>query len=230
MKIFLGIVLGLMLAVGIAAGAGYMAFGDLKDFGDRDKTADISRTYELTDFDEIEVGGVYELTVQAGSDFSIKVSGHPDQMDRAEVSVENGILTLSHGDENRGKRNWRTKSLSAEITLPSLSSIDVAGVAEVDVSGIEVEDFSARLSGVGEIELSGNCGDLSARVSGVGELDASSLRCATVDVTVSGIGEAEVYASEAVDASVGGIGSITVYGSPSQVEKSGGFLSDITVK
>ena len=58
MKIFLGILVGLLLAIGIAAGAVYYAFGDLKDIGDRDRSQDITETYDLMGFNEIDVEGV----------------------------------------------------------------------------------------------------------------------------------------------------------------------------
>ncbi|VAW08027.1 hypothetical protein MNBD_ALPHA05-424, partial [hydrothermal vent metagenome] len=104
------------------------------------------------------------------------------------------------------------------------------GVADVDVEGVAADDFSVRLAGVGEIDVAGTCNGLTASLSGVGELDAAGLECADVEVRVSGIGEASVYASRSVDANVSGIGSITIYGSPARVEKSSSFLADITVK
>jgi putative autotransporter adhesin-like protein len=230
MKLIFGILIGLVLAVGIAGGAAYMAFGDITDIGERDKGNDISQTYELAGFNEIDIGGVYEVDVRVGPDFSVTLSGAPDEMARADVAVESGVLRLTQEDPRRGKRRWRNMGLTAEISLPALNAIEIAGVADVDIDGVAADDFSVRLAGVGEIDVAGTCNALSARVSGVGELDAADLQCADVDVRVSGVGEASVYASRSVDASVGGIGSITVYGSPAQVEKSSGFLADITVK
>ncbi len=121
--------------------------------------------------------------------------------------------------------------LTAEITMPALRSIDLAGVADGDVRGVDSESFDVDLSGVGDLNISGSCGRLNADVSGVGDLNARELECRVVDVDVSGVGEASVYASEEVDASVNGIGSITIYGSPSNVDKSTStFLSSISVK
>ena len=230
MKLFFGIVIGLLLAIGIAGGAAYMAFGDLSDIGERDKSKDVTETYDVAGFDEIDIGGVYEVNVSVGQDFSVTLSGAPEEMAIANVSVEHGVLTLNQDEPRRGKRRWRNMGMTANISLPALNGIDVAGVADADITGVAADGFTARLSGVGEIDISGTCNALSARVSGVGDLDASDLECADVDVRVSGVGEAEVYASQSADASVSGIGSITVYGSPARVEKSSGFLSEIKVK
>lgn len=230
MRLFLGILIGLVLAIGIAAAAAYMAFGEISDFGDRDRSADVTQTYDFEGFDQIAVGGVYELDVQVGSDFSVRISGAPEEMARVEAEVEDGVLRLDQEDRNHGVRRWRNLGLTAVVTMPALTGLSVSGVAEADVAGVKAENFSARLSGVGEIDISGTCGALSAHVSGVGELDAADLECADVDVHVSGVGDAKVYASESVYATVSGIGSISVYGSPDRVEKNGGLFADISVR
>lgn len=230
MRLFLGVLIGLLLAVGIAAAAAYMAFGELTDIGERDRSKDVSETHDLQGFDEISVGGVYELNVHVGPAFSVEVSGAPEEMERIDVDVEDGVLRLEQEDRKFSKRRWRNMGLTAEITLPALSAIHVAGVADAEVDGVDAEDFSASLSGVGEVDLAGTCGALTARVSGVGELDASDLQCAEVDVRVSGVGEARVYASQSVYASVSGIGSIDVEGSPTNVVKDKSLFADISVR
>ena len=230
MRIFFGIIIGLILAIGIAATAGYQAFGSLKDVGERDKSKDITTTYELTGFDEIEVGGVFEIDVSVGDDFSVVISGAPAEMERLEVGVENGVLTLDRSEMQRGKRRWRDLGLTAEISLPALKAIDIAGVADGDVSGVDADDFEIDLAGVGDLNISGTCGRLDADVSGVGDLNAKELECREVEVDVSGVGSASVYASEEADASVSGIGSIDIYGSPERVDKSSSFIASISVK
>lgn len=229
MKFLLGLVIGLVLAAGIAAGAAYMAFGDLSDVGARDKSQDIAEVYDLRDFDRVDAGGVYEIDVTVGPDYSVRVEGAPDEMARVEVSVENGVLKL--GQKRPEKRRIRNNlGLTATITLPLLVGFDIAGVAEADVTGISAEAFKANLSGVGDLNLSGTCDALEANVSGVGDLDAEDLKCKDVEVSVSGIGDASVYASESVEARVSGIGSINVYGDPERVEKHKTFLADISIR
>ena len=234
MRFILGVFIGLLLAVGIAAGAAYMAFDNLggwRDFGEHDRSNDVTEEFDVAGFDKIDVGGVFELDVTVGGDFFVEVSGAPAEMDRLEVTVENGELVLDQRRPNRGeRRHWRNRSLIAKVSLPSLSGLDISGVIDGDISGVDAVDFAADFSGVGEIDLTGACENLRADISGVGDFDAKDLRCRTADVNVSGIGDASFYASESVDISVSGIGSVAVYGSPSQVEKSGGFLSSISIK
>ena len=181
-------------------------------------------------FDEIDVGGVFEIDVAVGGDFSVVVSGAPSEMERLDARVENGVLKLDRKEGERGKHRWRDFGLTANITLPALKGVDIAGVADVRVSGVDADEFDIDLAGVGDLTISGTCGRLEADVSGVGDLNAKGLECSDVDVDVSGVGSASVYASESADASVSGIGSVDIYGSPSRVEKSSSFIASISVK
>ncbi len=230
MKFFFGLLIGLILAVGIAAGGAYMAFGDLSDVGERDKSKDVTQTYDFVDFDKVEIGGVYEFDIAVGGDYSITISGAPEEMERIEVSVSNGELILDQNRREKVRRKWRNQGMEATITLPALSPIDVSGIVDGNITGVDAEEFNADFSGVGEVDISGTCGHLDANISGIGDFDASELRCQTADVDVSGIGDVDVYASDEIDISVSGIGDADIHGSPTRVEKNGSLFSDISVK
>lgn len=164
MKFFLGLIVGLILAIGIAVGGAYMAFGDLTDIGERDKSKDITQTYDLADFDRIEIGGVYEFDVAVGGAYSVVVSGAPEEMERVDVSVIDGELILDQSRRKNVRRKWRNQGLEATITLPSLRAIDVSGIVDGDLSGIDAEEFDADFSGVGSVDISGTCGHFDADI------------------------------------------------------------------
>jgi hypothetical protein len=52
------------------------------------------------------------------------------------------------------------------------------------------------------------------RLSGVGSLDATNLRADNVELQMSGMGSANVFARTAANLSLSGLGSATVYGNP----------------
>lgn len=190
----------------------------------------IRQTYELQDFSAIEISGAYELDVKVGGDYSVAISGHEEEMARAEVSVRNGALVL--GSKKRiyhDKGHDGHDSLSAVVTMPALDRLSVSGVVDADISGVDAGAFKINLSGVGEVNVAGRCRRLDARVSGVGELNAKALECAEADVALSGMGEASVFARDAAKAEVSGMGEINIYGSPKTVDKRGGFFSEISV-
>lgn len=191
---------------------------------------DGTRTYALQDFSAIEISGAFELDVRVGGDYSIVLSGSEAELDRAEVSVGKGVLTLGTKRRvSRDKKRGDHESPKATITMPALDRLTVSGVVDADIRGVDAGAFAIALSGVGDVTIEGRCKRLDARVSGVGELDAKSLECADAEIALSGMGEAAVYARESAKAEVSGMGEIEIYGSPKTIDKRGGYLGEITV-
>lgn len=194
-----------------------------------DDDSRVSQDLSLSGFDAITVGGVYELDVRVGGDYSIRLSGPQYEMDLIEVSVKNGALVLGQKENKKGFKNGNRKGVEAVITMPGLKGVKVSGVVEGKIAGVDAESFDVEVSGVGDLSIEGECGALEANLSGVGDLDAEDLECAKVDVNVSGVGSAAVFARDEVDAKVSGMGDIDVYGSPRTVHKNKGMFADITV-
>lgn len=236
MRFFLGLVVGTLIAIAIAAAAVHFAFGDLRGVNlrndKRDTSKDVARTFELSGFDSVTVAGVYEVDVSAGgSAYGVSLSGPAEALARAEVRQEGTRLILDLKDGQKRDRGWHDRTaLTAKITLPSLKAFEASGVVDADVAGVAADALTLQLSGVGDLDVKGTCGALTANLSGVGHLDAENLECKSAAVSVSGVGDASVYATEKVDASVGGVGSVTVYGAPKEVSKSTSLFSSITVK
>ncbi|MEZ5891788.1 MAG: head GIN domain-containing protein [Parvularculaceae bacterium] len=193
--------------------------------------ATVSKSYDLAGFDRIDISGVYEFDVKVGPGFSVMLSGNQAEIDHAKVGVEEGVLTLGHEKWKRGEKrfNGNRDGLKATITLPALNGLDLSGVGDGDVEGVDADAFSVDVSGVGDLRIGGKCKSLDADVSGVGDLNAKSLECNAVDVEVSGVGSAVVYASDEVRAEVSGMGDIDVYGSPAKVSKNKSMFADVTV-
>ncbi|WP_411816043.1 head GIN domain-containing protein [Hyphococcus sp. DH-69] len=231
MRIILGILIGLVLAAAIAAGAAYYAFGPLLDVSERDRSEDITEQFEVADFDGVEIGGIFDFEITTGGDFAVTISGPENAFRELEVGVEGGTLSVDQSSiEINGKRRWRDAGMTVEVTLPELRRLDVSGVADGRVTGIDSDYFLVDASGISDITLSGRCRKLEAQLSGLGDLDAQGLRCENADVAVSGLGEAKIFASESADAAVYGLGSVEIYGDPKRVEKQTSFLSDISIQ
>lgn len=232
MRLILGFLIGLALAAAIAATAFKVAWGDIADFEERDRGDDVTRNIEAADFTEIAVSGVFEIDVTVGGDYAVTLSGKEEDIARTKVEVDGGRLVLDSLDRKEKRRAKFIKhGVTAVISMPALNAIDIEGVVEGDVRGVNADTFTADIAGVGELEIAGSCVTLDADVSGVGEFDAEELECRTVRIDLSGIGGAKVFASETVDADVTGIGKIEIYGSPANVSKSqSGPFGRISVK
>ncbi len=210
------------------ASAGALHPGEHDGDDGKDDRARTEQSYELAGFDRIDVSGVYNVDVTVGGEFSVSIKASARERERTDIYVEDGVLKLAM---KKGKRNWdRRDSVDARIVMPALNALEVSGVVDGKISGIDAEGFEVEISGVGDMELSGQCGRLRARVSGVGDLNARGLECRDANVRVSGVGDATVFASESVDASASGVGDIDVFGNPSEVRESGGLFSDVTIR
>lgn len=190
----------------------------------------VTQKLELTGFNAITIAGVYELDVRVGSDFSVELSGPAYEMDRVDASVKNGALVLDQRKRMKGeKKHHHRDGVEAVITMPSLTAVKISGVVDGHISDVDADNFTVKISGVGDLVIDGECGALDANLSGVGDLDARNLECSAADVKVSGVGSAVVFASDEVDAKVSGMGDIDVYGSPEKVRKNKSMFADISV-
>lgn len=216
--------LALLLTVSTLAFAAFAQAHDSDEHGP--KKGDVEQTHALSDFDAIEVRGVYRLNVTAGEDYKVFTSGPPKEVEHMKVYVEDGVLVL---DQNRKNKLKNRKGIWADISLPSLYGLNIKGVGTGHIAGVDSDNIELDVSGVGEFSIKGTCGHLDTNMRGVGELNARGLECEHADVNLKGVGEVSLFASESVDITSKGIGEVNVYGKPKKIEKSKGLMSGVTV-
>lgn len=211
---------------------GSFAFANHAWSKDDHKKRDVVETYNLDGFNEIEVLGVYELEIEVGKAFSVRTEASEKEAKDLKVRVSGDTLILDNSakDGNRWNKNNNRKAVLAVITLPSLSDLEITGVATGEVTGIDGGSLDVALQGVGELDLSGTCDTLDIDLSGVGEIDAEDLVCEDVDASMGGVGELTVHATKSVNADAGGIGEIVVYGDPEDRDVDDGFMAKVRFK
>ena len=79
------------------------------------------------------------------------------------------------------------------IEVQHLSALSVPGTCDMTVKNLKNESFTATLSGVGSLKLSGNTANFKCTVSGAGLVNAREFIANHTDITLSGAGSAEVY-------------------------------------
>lgn len=212
--------------------AGSFAFANHAWSKDDDDNREVVETYNLDGFDEIEVLGVYELEIEVGKAFSVRTEASLKEAEYLDVRVAGNTLILDNSEkgDKRWNKNNNRKSVLAVITLPSLTDLEVTGVATGEVTGIDGGSLDLALQGVGELDLSGECDTFDVDLSGVGEIDAEDLVCENVEATMGGVGEVTVHATRSIDAEAGGIGQIKVYGDPAERKIDDGFMAKVRFK
>jgi len=129
-----------------------------------------TRTLELSDFDEVDVGGAFEVHVTRGDEYRVTVTIDDNLWDLLEADVEGGALTF----------DWKESvepdvDAVIEITAPTLRGLDVHGAAEVTIEDFRGKRFEFGVSGAGDLEMDGEVDELEIAVSGAGEIDTRKL-------------------------------------------------------
>lgn len=174
------------------------------------------------------------ITMQEGSHPAAQLTGYQNVIDHIRTKIENNTLHIySDLDET-----WEMdcEGITADITMPSITALSVEGVARAEIHGnitgpefkleisgagktiidnINVDDFSAELSGAAIMEVrGGSVRKADYDISGVGKIKAFPLRTNETIASISGAGKGEVTAVQKLTASISGAGSIKYKGHP----------------
>lgn len=91
----------------------------------------------------------------------------------------------------------------------------MSGSGSIDAPDVGVSVVTVRISGSGEIELSGTTDDLEVSISGSGDFEGADLVARRGDISISGSGAATINVSDQLDAEITGSGDIEYLGDPS---------------
>ena len=90
----------------------------------------------------------------------------------------------------------------------------LGGVGSMHIEGGNHEGIDLNLRGAGFVTLKGSSKWLKASLGGLGSMDAQHLLVDTVNLELSGLGNASVWARQNANLNLSGLGSVTVYGKP----------------
>lgn len=179
----------------------------------------------VDDFHAISLGGVGNVNVSVGGEKSVTVTLDDNLIDTVRTEVVNGELKINT------EGNYRSSiGLNVDVMVPTLDSVKVSGVGDLNATGVSGESLKVSLSGVGDVAVSGEVDDLNLSLSGVGDANLRDLKAKSVKVSASGTGDATVHAIESVDAKASGVCDITVYGNPEDVKKKVSGIGSISIK
>ena len=106
----------------------------------------------------------------------------------------------------------------AKITNPDDIRIGVSGAGDIKME-LKAPSVKMDLSGAGSISLKGDTKELDLNLSGAGNAHCFDMLAEDTKVHVSGVGNAEVYASVSIDAHVSGVGDVKYKGGATNVSQ-----------
>lgn len=189
----------------------------------------MEETYEIVDFDRLEMGDDFVIRVEQGNFFSVTARGDERNINDLVVRKEGSTLVVRFDDNNNRKHDTYI-----DITMPELHEVNFSGASNSVVTGFthdgvfkislsgasvsqldlvgEVTDLS--LSGASTLTLTGSSTELSAGVSGASVLRAFNFPVDEAYVNASGASSVKVTVSDKLNVVASGASSVLYRGSP----------------
>ncbi len=200
----------------------------------------VSKEKSVNTFTDVEVGGAFKVYLIQGAMHSVVVEADENLQKYIAVKVENGKISI----RNKYRYSLRpSRSIKIFLTSPVFNKLKVSGAVDIigqgKISGndemsiqasgatnikldVDVPKIFIQVSGAGEVKLTGETRDFEIKSSGASEVRCFDLKAENVQISISGAGDAQVYASVLLDVKVSGAGSVKYKGSPSVKENISG--------
>lgn len=196
----------------------------------------------LTDFDELEIHGLFDVRITQGFDYSVEMMGSETEKQKYKVSQHGQTLTIEYDSDN-DKFDWKSNPLNLNkikinITMPELENLELKGAGDVSFSGFTVDnleievlgavdvegqinasDVTINLGGASKLELRGEGNTMEATVQGASQLKAYDFSIENAIVEANGASSAKVFVTGRLEIKEGIASKVSYRGDPSEVIK-----------
>ncbi len=216
-------VLGILTLIMIVmAGLGRVALSQLDSDTTRPEASSttvegeqITETFNLEDFHSINVDGAWRINLTQGDDWRVEVSHSEDLNDDLDVYLQGNRLVLDRRSSG-GWRWWRRSGPrpSAEIVMPDLSDLNLAGASRLDFSGFDGGQLSLKVAGANQMEgRDGRYDSLNLTVAGASQIDLGGILVTDAQVDLAGASDVTLSMNGGdLAGSMAGAGGISYYG------------------
>jgi hypothetical protein len=184
-----------------------------------------AETRDLSDFNAVEVGGVFQVEIVAQKEFGVTVEADDNLLEYIKTEVDGDVLKIQ-ADKRLNSRS----PIRIRISAPNIEKIDASGVAKVSVSNLNNSSLDVDTSGASKIALAGETAALNVQVSGASNIDAENLKTVKCFVDASGASHVSVNVADTLKADASGASRITYTGNPTSVQKDVSGASGVSRK
>lgn len=202
----------------------------------RESGNQITSNRTTAEYDQIAVSGSFQVSLVAGKEGAISITGDENIISHIVTEVENNELKIYF----EKKKNYSYKSkITIEVPFESINTILFTGSGDITTKNTIISDdfniyltgsgdatidvkstkTTASVAGSGDIILNGTSTILKASVAGSGDLDCSKLIVENATADVAGSGDIKVNSTKKLIAGVAGSGSIKYKNKPEIIEK-----------
>lgn len=200
------------------------------------------------DYEAISVSGSFDVELVAGEEGTVTVNAEENLQEWIITEVKNGTLQIKTKDGvNIQPSIWKS-GLSVTVPVEDIEAVSLSGSGEIigktplkatefsaSMSGsgdvwleVESDEVTANMSGSGDMDLKGSAGRFNVQISGSGDIRAYELEAQEVDASISGSADIEITVRENLTARVSGSGNITYRGNPGKIDSKSVGSGDIS--
>lgn len=206
----------------------------------RDCPVSTEKIFTQNGFIKVRAGEIFQIKIKRGPSFQIIAKGCANDLEDLVTTLEpGGYLDIHYNRYKNGRYR-----VDIEITMPSLSQINLAGASNAVVNGFENQtttlttvlsgtakstidrvpaNVSLDLSGASALTLMGNATELKGNIAGDARLHAYGATATNVDIATAGTSKAFVVPEQNFTALASGDSRIYYKGNPinKDIEESG---------
>ncbi len=157
---------------------------------------------------------VVNIRLDGQLDLKVKQGATPSLTVYAERRRLPNILTEQSGDTLRidtevSGFHFNKPQLRAELTLPALREVVLAGAGSAVVAGFSGDALRLVLEGAGNLDIKGRYKVIDARLSGVGKLNLNAEQSEQLELALPGVGRVTLVGnSKLLQARLNGVGTL----------------------
>ena len=195
----------------------------------------VARNYKVGSFDQIEVGGPFNVEVRTGASPSVSARGPQKMLEHMVVEVRDGKLVI-RPERQKGmfQSGWHFRdTVEVTVTVPMLRAAAIGGSGDIKINEVKGEAFDGSVAGSGSLDVgtldvqslklavagsgaaqarAGRAQSASFEIAGSGDIDAKGVQAQTADVSIAGSGNVAANATNTASVSIVGSGDVDVSG------------------
>lgn len=205
-----------------------------------------TKTYELSDFDEIGVSGGMDLTLIKSDDYGVSIETNSDIFEKLDVKTSDGKLIVN-SKEGLGFYNTKIKVI---VKCPTLNFIELSNAISANIEGdynfdgdvhIELSNASSLkgnisgdnlfldLANASEVELEGEYKKIIVEAANASQADLRNVKANTAKINLSNTSECDLDVTGDIEVDASNSSELNVYGGK-VVEEDLSNLSEVNYK
>lgn len=173
----------------------------------------VSESRVLNDFNSINSNIYGDILITQGPLENVIIEAHQNILDEIETNVVNGelIITLNHCIDI-------VEPVKVHITIPNIQNLTLTGVGGfIFQNDFILTNINVSLTGAGDFTLLGTANNVDILLTGVGDIKAFGLISEVCNITITGIGDTEVFVNDELNVTITGVGNVYYKGNPSSI-------------